>query len=137
MEAARAAGRRKRSTAGAGPAGSSCCSLLVYTAVPMVWMLLTSIKSQFRGHAVSAGVVAERADARQLPEAARSRRTASAQDFLRFFWNSIWVSTVTTILGVIVAVPAAYAFSRFRFPGRQLPVLLRAAAEHVSGGRSS
>lgn len=32
--------------------------------------------------------------------------------------NSAWVSTATTIVGVIVAVPAAYAFSRFRFPGR-------------------
>ena len=26
----------------------------------------------------------------------------------------------TTVLGVLVAVPAAYAFSRFRFPGRKL-----------------
>ena len=42
--------------------------------------------------------------------------------------NSIWVSTATTVLGVAVAVPAAYAFSRFRFPGRQAlfySVLLR------------
>src|SRR6476660_5051715 len=42
--------------------------------------------------------------------------------------NSLWVSFATTVLGVIVAVPAAYAFSRFRFPGRNLlfySVLLR------------
>src|SRR5581483_12053602 len=41
---------------------------------------------------------------------------------------SIWVSFATTVLGVVVAVPAAYAFSRFRFPGRNLlfySVLLR------------
>ena len=38
--------------------------------------------------------------------------------FLRYMWNSIYVSTLTTIFGVGVAVPAAYAFSRFRFPGR-------------------
>lgn len=50
------------------------------------------------------------------------------QDFLRFFWNSLFVSTATTILSVIVAVPAAYAFSRFTFPGRNFlffAVLLR------------
>ena len=50
------------------------------------------------------------------------------QDFLRFFWNSLIVSTLTTILSVLVAVPAAYAFSRFSFPGRQFlffSVLLR------------
>ena len=40
------------------------------------------------------------------------------QEFLRYFWNSLYVSVATTILGVVVAVPAAYAFSRFRFPGR-------------------
>jgi multiple sugar transport system permease protein len=50
------------------------------------------------------------------------------QDFLHFFWNSLFVSTITTILSVIVAVPAAYAFSRFSFPGRNFlffSVLLR------------
>lgn len=49
-------------------------------------------------------------------------------DFLRYFWNSLYVSTLTTVLGVGVAVPAAYAFSRFRFPGRTFlffSVLLR------------
>src|SRR5690606_11681111 len=38
--------------------------------------------------------------------------------FLRFLLNSFYVSLATTILGVLIAVPAAYAFSRFRFPGR-------------------
>lgn len=34
--------------------------------------------------------------------------------------NSLWVSTATTVLGVAVAVPAAYAFSRVSFAGRNL-----------------
>ena len=40
----------------------------------------------------------------------------------------MFVSLLTTVLAVIVAVPAAYAFSRFRFPGRTFlffAVLLR------------
>jgi multiple sugar transport system permease protein len=48
--------------------------------------------------------------------------------FLRYLLNSFWVSSATTVLGVAVAVPAAYAFSRFRFPGREalfFSVLLR------------
>jgi multiple sugar transport system permease protein len=49
------------------------------------------------------------------------------RDFLRYFWNSLVVSTLTTVLAVVVAVPAAYAFSRFRFPGAHRPVLLGAA----------
>ncbi len=33
--------------------------------------------------------------------------------------NSAIVSIATTIVGVFLACTAAYAFSRFRFPGRQ------------------
>ena len=40
-----------------------------------------------------------------------------------FFWeqmfNSVLISGVTTLLGVFLACTAAYAFSRFRFPGRR------------------
>jgi multiple sugar transport system permease protein len=101
--------------------------MLIYTALPMVWMLLTSIKSGFA--------------AMQFPpqwwpseptlasyQKLLDPQNSVGQDFLRFFWNSLFVSTVTTILAVVVAVPAAYAFSRFRFPGRKFlffSVLLR------------
>ena len=49
-------------------------------------------------------------------------------EFLIYFCNSLCVSVLTTVFGVLVAVPAAYAFSRFRFPGRTFlffSVLLR------------
>ena len=103
------------------------CLMVLYTAVPMIWMLLTSIKSGFA--------------AMQIPpqwwpneptlasyEKLLDPTNSVGQDFLRFFWNSLFVSTVTTVLAVIVAVPAAYAFSRFDFPGRSFlffSVLLR------------
>ena len=101
--------------------------MLLYTALPMVWMLLTSIKSGFA--------------AMQFPPqwwpseptlASYNKlldpQNSVGQDFLHFFWNSLYVSVVTTVLAVAVAVPAAYAFSRFRFPGRRFlffAVLLR------------
>jgi multiple sugar transport system permease protein len=101
--------------------------MLLFTALPMAWMLLTSIKSGFA--------------ALQMPPQWWPREPTLAsyyklldptnsvgKDFLRFFWNSLWVSTLSTILSVIVAVPAAYAFSRFDFPGRKFlffAVLLR------------
>ena len=81
-----------------------------------------------RSDAVSARVVAAQSDARELH--ARCCRPTSdvGRDFLHYFLNSVWVSSATTVLGVVVAVPAAYAFSRFRFPGRKplfYAVLLR------------
>jgi multiple sugar transport system permease protein len=101
--------------------------MLFFTAMPMLWMLLTSIKSGFA--------------AMQFPpqwwpteptlasyQKLLDPQNSVGQDFLHFFWNSLFVATITTILSVIVAVPAAYAFSRFSFPGRNFlffSVLLR------------
>lgn len=91
--------------------------LLAFTVIPMLWMLSTSLKTQF-------GAL------QQPPQWIPSNPTLEqyrlllspfndvGRDFLRYLLNSLWVSTATTILGVVVAVPASYAFSRFRFPGR-------------------
>src|SRR5688500_3835293 len=101
--------------------------MLLYTAAPMAWMMLTSIKSQFAAMTYPPEWWPSEptlASYRNLLDPENS----VGRDFLRFFWNSLIVSTLTTILAVIVAVPAAYAFSRFRFPGRRFlffSVLLR------------
>lgn len=101
--------------------------LLIFTALPMVWMVLTSIKTQFA--------------AMQYPpqwwpaeptldnyRRLLDPRNSVGHDFLVYFWNSTKVAVLTTVIGVVIAVPAAYAFSRFRFPGRTplfFAVLLR------------
>jgi multiple sugar transport system permease protein len=101
--------------------------MLLYTAVPMLWMMLTSIKSQFAAMTYPPEwwpAEPTLASYRNLLDPQNS----VGKDFLQFFLNSLIVSTLTTILAVIVAVPAAYAFSRFRFPGRRFlffSVLLR------------
>ena len=41
------------------------------------------------------------------------------QPFARWLLNSVAISAATTVLGVFLACTAAYAFSRFRFPGRR------------------
>jgi arabinogalactan oligomer / maltooligosaccharide transport system permease protein len=48
------------------------------------------------------------------------------QPFGRWLLNSVIVSVMTTVLGVFLACTAAYAFSRFRFPGREtgMPMFL-------------
>jgi multiple sugar transport system permease protein len=91
--------------------------LLAFAATPMLWMLSTSLKGQF-------------AALQQPPEWIPSHptldnytmllspRSAVGPQFLRYFLNSMIVSLTTTLLGILIAVPAAYAFSRFRFPGR-------------------
>jgi len=41
------------------------------------------------------------------------------QPFLRWMMNSAIVAGITTVMGVFLACTAAYAFSRFNFPGRK------------------
>jgi arabinogalactan oligomer / maltooligosaccharide transport system permease protein len=41
------------------------------------------------------------------------------QPFARWMLNSAIVAAATTVVGVVMACTAAYAFSRFRFPGRR------------------
>jgi arabinogalactan oligomer/maltooligosaccharide transport system permease protein len=41
------------------------------------------------------------------------------QPFARWLANSVLVAGATTLLGVVLACTAGYAFSRFRFPGRR------------------
>jgi arabinogalactan oligomer/maltooligosaccharide transport system permease protein len=45
-------------------------------------------------------------------------------DFLLWIRNSFYIAVLTTIATLFIATPAAYAFSRFRFPGRSNMLLL-------------
>ena len=45
------------------------------------------------------------------------------QSFLLWIWNSFSVTISVSIVGVVVAATSAYAFSRWRFPGRR-PMLV-------------
>jgi multiple sugar transport system permease protein len=101
--------------------------MLIYTIVPMAWMLITSLKTGFAAMMYPPQWLPAEPTLDNYTRLLDPKDTIG-QDFLRYFWNSLWVSTATTILAVLVAVPAAYAFSRFRFPGRNFlffAVLLR------------
>ncbi|HKA88604.1 MAG TPA: sugar ABC transporter permease [Haliangiales bacterium] len=45
------------------------------------------------------------------------------QPFGRWLLNSIIVAALTTLVGVFLSCTAAYAFSRFKFPGRRLGMM--------------
>ena len=101
--------------------------LLLFAVLPMAWMLVTSVKTQFGALQYPPEWIPSNITFEQYTRLL-SPTNDVGQEFLRYLVNSIWVSSATTVLGVLVAVPAAYAFSRFRFPGRHAlfySVLLR------------
>ena len=93
--------------------------LLAFAVIPMLWMLSTSLKGQFAALSQPPQWVPSNPTLQQYQTLLSPTGTVGPV-FLRYFFNSILVSTTTTLLGVLVAVPAAYAFSRFKFPGRDL-----------------
>jgi multiple sugar transport system permease protein len=44
----------------------------------------------------------------------------NATNFGAALWNSVYVAVLSTLLSIVVSIPAAYALSRFRFAGRGL-----------------
>ncbi|GFP33005.1 arabinogalactan oligomer / maltooligosaccharide transport system permease protein [Candidatus Hakubella thermalkaliphila] len=50
-------------------------------------------------------------------------RVIFEKEFLLWLWNSLSITVTTAIIGLILAATSAYAFSRWKFPGR-VPGLL-------------
>ncbi len=91
--------------------------LILFALIPLAWMLSTSLKSQFAAIQQPPQWIPSQPTLDQYANLLSPSGQMGAR-FLRLFWNSLVVSLATTVLGVAIAVPAAYAFSRFRFPGR-------------------
>ena len=91
--------------------------MFLFTVLPMAWMFLTSIKTQFAALQYPPQLWPTEPTFKNYWRLINPNDSIG-HEFLRYFWNSLYVSFATTVLGVAVAVPAAYAFSRFRFPGR-------------------
>jgi len=101
--------------------------MIIYTAAPMVWMFLTSLKSGFAAMQFPPQWWPKEPTLEHYAKLLDPSESIGA-DFIRYFGNSVFVSVTTTLAAVAVAVPAAYAFSRFNFPGRTFlffSVLLR------------
>ncbi len=98
-----------------GPAGLfAIIGALVLTVVPVVWMVLASLKS--RNDLYSRPL-------RILPSKLvwnNYHRAFNEVPFLRFFINSFATTAATTAIKVVLGVTTAYALVFLRFPARRL-----------------
>ena len=88
-------------------------AILAFALLPFAWMILTSIKP-----------TPELAEwpVRYLPREAtldHYRQLLQRTNFSGNLLDSLIVATGAALLGLAVSIPAAYAFSRFRFHGRR------------------
>lgn len=85
-----------------------------FPALPIVWMLSSSFKTN--------GEIFEYPPRLITENFSFDAYTAILTDSesLRFFFNSYFIAGSVTLLTLLVAVHAAYAFSRFEFPGKRI-----------------
>ena len=92
---------------------------LLFALIPFGWMLTASLEPQtslYREHLS------------YLPDpltfenyaALLAADPVAGTDFPRYFLNSLVVVVCTVILALLIAVPAAYGFSRYRFLGKNV-----------------
>ncbi|NBO37421.1 sugar ABC transporter permease [bacterium] len=53
--------------------------------------------------------------------------------FLQWLYNSLLITVSTSLIGVCLAATAAYAFSRFKFPGRKSGLLFLMTTQMIPG----
>ena len=91
--------------------------LVIFAMAPFAWMILTSLTptAVLCGSGVSLSPAGWSAD--------NYVRLFEQTSFLKNMMDSLIIAGGTVVVGLIVSVTAAYAFSRFRFPGRKLLML--------------
>ena len=55
-------------------------------------------------------------------------------DFFLWLWNSISIVTVTSLISMVLAAVSAYAFSRFKFPGRAAGLVFLLTTQMIPAG---
>lgn len=62
------------------------------------------------------------------------RKLFTQKDFLLWLWNSLIVTLITSTLGLALAATGAYAFSRWKFPGRRAGLLFLLTTQMIPAG---
>jgi arabinogalactan oligomer / maltooligosaccharide transport system permease protein len=115
--------------------------MVIVTVYPILWVLAIA----FSGEQNLAAITALPADPGALDRLwsitpwpkqwslQNFRSLFADQPFARWLLNSVIVSTATTVLGVFLACTSAYAFSRFRFPGRRAGLMMFLVSQMFPG----
>jgi multiple sugar transport system permease protein len=88
-------------------------TIVLLTAFPLVWMVLTSVKPQFELFRIPPTFWPESVTFEHY------NRLLWETPFLTYMRNSLLLSTATTLLVVAVATLGAHSLVRFRYPGRE------------------
>jgi len=88
--------------------------MLLWTAIPFYWMIVTSLKHDKEIYGYEATLIPEK------PTVANYITIIRDTPYLLFLRNSVVVAVGSTVISLIIACLGAYAIARLNFPGREL-----------------
>ena len=91
---------------------------VIFAVVPFLWMLVASLEPNSSLYKSRLTLYPSPITFSNYTTLLFHTNVAQGTDFPRYFLNSIIVVTGTVILALLVGVPAAYGFSRYRFFGK-------------------
>ena len=99
--------------------GSHAVLVLVAVVVlyPVLWVVRMALTSS-QGFATGLSPIPSDPTLQNFVDVVSATDVSGTWVFGHQLWNSVVVSTATAIVGVALATSAAYAFSRFTFPGK-------------------
>ena len=110
--------RRERITLGLVARYAALLFTLLLTVFPLVWLILTSIRSNADIFSVPVHIIPEQMTGIQY------WNVFSKYDTLSYLWNTVFVSLMTVAFVTLLALPCAYAMARFKLPGFKIVITL-------------
>ena len=89
---------------------------IVLTIFPLVWLILTSIRSNADIFSVPVHIIPKQMTLIQY------LNVFEKYDTLSYLWNTVFVSLMTVVFVIVVAVPCAYSIARFKLPGLKIAI---------------
>lgn len=104
----------------------------VVTLYPVLWVVKMALTPS-QAFSLSANPLPETISFDNFTSLIGAQDLAGRWLFGHWLFNSVVVSVATTLLGVALATTAAYAFSRFKFPGAKLGMTLLLVTQMFPG----
>lgn len=83
--------------------------LIVFSLIPIFWVISTSLKAEAEIYHFSLWS--------SNPTMGNYKKVFASSNMVRYFFNTVIISTCTTVISMCVATLGAYGFSRYSFPG--------------------
>lgn len=101
--------------------------LVFFMVAPILFLIISSFKTTSEFTSTTAGLFPEVWQFKNYPD------MWQRANFGQYFWNSMLICTVTTVVATMFSALTGYALSRFRFPGSDLYGLSALGTQLIPG----